>query len=232
MVYQKVLIAVVTGEYARRADFYDYFHLLKKPDNTYHLLCHDRSPAKGRNLAIGAAQDEKCTHILFIDDDMAYPPNSLLQLLEHDKEIVSGLYLGRQYPHPPVVFDIASEDGAAFPMYLTEEPGLYPIVAAGFGFLLIKMSIFEKLEKPYVRLGELDNEQWCDDIGFFHRVRKAGIQSYCDTNVCIGHMGTIIMWPDYKNGKWGTSYDTNGSGKVFTPQFDPDMKYKFVEVEK
>ena len=154
----KVLIAVITDEYARRADFYDYFNLMEKPEGSFVAFNHSRSPARGRNELINAAIEQGCTHILFIDDDMAYKPDALLKLLKHDKDIVSGLYLSRAYPHTPLAFDIANEeDGSAFPMYLLPgKTGLHEIVAAGFGFLLVKTSIFEKLEKPYLRLGELN----------------------------------------------------------------------------
>jgi hypothetical protein len=231
MVGNKVLISVTTGEYARRADFYDYFHLMKKSDNSMVLFCHDRSPAHGRNMIVDAAREQKCTHILFIDDDMAYTVNALEQLLEHDKDIVSGLYLSRAYPHQPMVFDIADDTGAAFPMYLENDETnerLKPIVAAGFGFVLIKMSVFDKLEKPYVRLGELVSDQWCDDIGFFKRTREAGIQSYVDMECKVGHMGTMIIWPSKdKAGNWYSTYDTGGTGAINTPQIVPTPEYKF-----
>jgi hypothetical protein len=231
MARNKVLVGVSTGEYARRADFYDYYNMLEKPEGSLHLLGHDRSPAKNRNDLIQAAIDTECTHVLLIDDDMAYRSNALNQLLEHDKDIVSCLYLSRAYPHPPLVFDLADEKGAAFPLYLMgEQPRLVPIVAAGFGFLLMKTSIFEKLEKPYVRMGELNPEEWCDDIGFFKRVREAGIQSYCDLDCQVGHMGTMIIWPNKdKEGNWFSGYDTNGTGAINTPQITPNPTYKFVE---
>jgi len=231
MARNKVLIAVTTGEYARRADFYDYHLMLTKPTDSMIVMNHNRSPARGRNMCIDAAIENECTHILFIDDDMAYKPNALLQLLEHDKDIVSGLYLSRAYPHQPIVFDIADDDGAAFPMYLIgNEPRLVPIVASGFGFCLIKMEVFKKLDKPYVRLGELNNEEWCDDIGFFKRVREAGIWSFCDMEALIGHMGTMIIWPNKdKDGNWMTGYDTGGTGAINTPQIAPKPEYTFKE---
>lgn len=231
MAFNKTLIGITTGEYARRADFYDYFHMLKKPEGTLQLFCHDRSPAHGRNLIIETALENDCTHVLLIDDDMAYRPESLLQLLEHDVDIVSGLYLSRQYPHAPLAFDLADEDGSACPMYLMgEKPRLCPIVAAGFGFLLINTRIFQILEKPYVRLGELDCEQWCDDIGFFNRVRKANIQSYVDMECLIGHMGTMVIWPNQlPDGRWMTAYDTGGKGSVNHPQITIGAKYEFKE---
>src|SRR5688572_5624514 len=112
MVESKVLVGIVTGEYARRADFYDYYNLLEKPENCMVLLCHDRSPAKGRNLVIEAALEHNCSHVLFIDDDMAFKSHALMQLLEHDVDIVSGLYFSRSFPHQPLIFDVADESGA------------------------------------------------------------------------------------------------------------------------
>lgn len=226
----KTLIGVTTGEYARRADFYDYYNMLHKPANTLHLLCHDRSPAHGRNLIIQTALDNDCTHVLMVDDDQSYPSDALMRLLAHDVDIVSGLYLSRAYPHIPMVFDVANEEGACFPIYLMDGmKGLVPIVASGLGFLLMKTSIFAKLEKPYVRLGELNSEEWCDDMGFFKRVREAGIQSYCDLDCYIGHMGSMIVKPErLPNGKWVTGYDTNGSGIIQTPQIAPNS-YAFQE---
>lgn len=232
MVQPKVLIGVATGEYARRADFYDYLHLLEKPKDTFLIFCHDRSPAKARNILIEAAAENGCTHLLLVDDDMALKPDALMKLLSHDLDIVSGLYLSGAYPHAPVAFDIMDDDGRCHPIYLFDKKeSLIPIVAAGFGFLLLKMSVFDKLEKPFVRLGELDAEQWCDDIGFFNRVKAAGIQSYLDLDVCVGHIRTCIFWPN-KNPKtdiWYTGYDTNGTGWVNTPQFDPKVGYEIKE---
>lgn len=231
MVSNKVLISVTTGEYARRADFYDYFHLLKKPEGSLVLFCHDRSPASGRNRIIEEAASQKCTHILFIDDDMAYGPEALNMLLGHDKDIISGLYLSRAYPHQPMIFDIADDTGAAFPMYLMpdDDERLKPIVAAGFGFLLVKTSVFLKMQKPYVRLGELAADQWCDDIGFFKRTREAGIQSYVDMACMVGHMGTMIIWPNKNKNEWFTAYDTGGTGAINTPQIIPKQEYEFKE---
>ena len=228
MVDQKVMIGVITQEYSRRADFYDYFNLLSRPDDTIVLFCHDRSPAKGRNIIIEEAIKWNCTHILFIDDDMAFPSDSLKKLLQHDKDIISGLYLTRSYPHQPIIFDIAAEDGACLYAYLEPgQEGLREIVAAGMGFCLVKTEIFSKLVKPYFRLGELDPEQWCDDIGFFHRVHRVGIKVFCDMNCKIGHIGTLIIWPEkMPDGTWVTKYDTGGSGTIATPQFNSALVVK------
>ena len=219
----KVLIGVVTGEYSRRADFYDYLNLLEKPSGSLVLLCHERSPAAGRNLIVEQALLNNCSHVLFIDDDMAYRPNALLQLLEHDKEIISGLYYSRSYPHQPLIFNNFDGLGHAIFIHLGDrEERLIRISAAGLGFCLIKTDIFRRMDKPWFRLGELDSEQWCDDVGFFYRVKKNEIQVFCDTECMIGHMGTMIIWPNRTpEGGWMTGYDTNGKGMINTPQVNP-----------
>lgn len=223
---RKILIGVSTGEYARRADFYDYFNMLKKPDNSLILFSHDRSPAHARNIIAQTALEHNCSHVLFIDDDMAYKPEALYQLLEHNKDVVSGLYLGRAYPHQPLIFDLADDDGKCLYAYLEgNESRLIPIVNCGLGFVLIKTEVFKNLEKPWVRLGELDPQEWCDDIGFFNRVRNAGFELYCDTECRVGHIGTMIVWPVYKDGAWYTGYDTGGKGMISTPQIEPGVEY-------
>lgn len=220
----KVLIGVPTDEYARRADFYDYLNFMLKPDDTITLFNHHRSPARSRNMIIDTAIEHKCTHILFIDDDMEIPRDGLLKLLNHDKDIVSGLYLSGMYPHFPVAFDVVDERGHCLPMYLYgKEPKLYPIEAAGLGFCLIKTSVFERLEKPYIRLGELNSEEWCDDIGFFKRVREVGIKSYIDLSVQLGHIRTVIYKPNFVNGAWFSGYNTGSPTLVNVPVFDPNV---------
>jgi hypothetical protein len=226
MVDTKILIGVPTGEFARRADFYDYFNTLNKPPNSMIIFTHGPSPAKNRNIIIEQALFHKCTHVLFIDDDTAFDANALEQLLEHDKDIVSGLVLRREYPHQPLIFDGWREDGYALYAYLNGSNRLVPIKAAGFGFLLCKIHVFTQLQKPWIRMGELDPENWCDDIGFFRRLREAGIKDiWCDMECRIGHIGTMIVWPRFENGKWFTGYDTKGDkGMLLTPQVVPSAE--------
>jgi len=223
---KRVLIGVITGEYARRADFYDYINLLEKPPETMIAICHDRSPAKGRNLIVEQARARDCSHILFVDDDMAPRPNALNQLLEHDKEIISGLYYSRAYPHQPLIFSKFNDDGGAhFVNLIGNEPRLFHIAAAGLGFCLIRTSVFDRMTKPYFRLGELNSEEWCDDIGFFWRAQR--YHCWCDTECRVGHIGTMIVWPDKTDNKWFTGYDTTGQIVLKTPQIDISKNYEF-----
>lgn len=236
----KVLVGVPTCEMARRADFYDYFNALDKPAGTLITFCHGQSPARNRNMIIEQALQQGCSHILFLDDDVTFRPNMLNELLKHDKDIVTGLYLMRNYPHLPIIFDVTDKDGRCRHHFLEPgEKGLIEIVATGLGACLIKIGVFQKMiddglaplvpgnkHHSWVRLGELEPDHWCDDIGFFQRVREAGFKLYCDLDVLVGHIATMIIWPDVVNGQWMSTVDTNSPyGRISTPQYTADKVY-------
>ena len=214
----RVLIGLSTGEHIRKADFLPYFLGLQKPNDCLISTIHGQSPARSRNIIIEQALNNKCSHVFFIDDDMAMPPDTLIRLLAHDKDVVTGLYLMRSYPHFPVIFDEAFENGFNKHIYLEDnQEGLIPITNCGLGCVLINTRIFEHLEKPYVRLGEVEKDGWSDDIGFFNRVREAGFSLYCDLDVKVGHMTSMMLWPNKVNEKWYTEYK-NQHGNVLVPQ--------------
>lgn len=220
----KVMICVPTAEFARQAVFYDYFNMMDKPVDSLMTFVHGQSPARNRNLAIEQAQQHSCTHILFIDDDLQIPPNLLTKLLSHDKDIVSGYYIMRDYPHKPILFETALDNGQCVHKFPKDgENNLVECVAFGLGAVLIKMHVFDKLERPYVRLGEIEVDHWCDDIGLWNRCREAGFKLYCDLSVTLGHMCTVTVVPEYINDKWMVSYITNSNdGKVSFPAFRPE----------
>jgi hypothetical protein len=215
----RICIGVPTGEMARQAVFYDYLSDLITPENTRKSMCHGHSPARGRNLIIADALKNDCTHILFIDDDVAFRPQALMQLLAHNVDMVTGLYTMRTWPHQPIIFDRAFENGAVMHSFLNDgRSGLQKIVASGLGFCLINTKVFRGMEPPWITLGELEKDHWCDDIAFFRRANMAGFELYCDLECPIGHMATVILWPHRINGVWHTALDTSGRNVYSIPQ--------------
>jgi len=221
----KLLIGLPTMEHMRRAEFVTHFMALQKPDNSLFVAVHGQSPASGRNFIIQQAIEQECTHIFFIDDDVVPPQDAILKLLAHDKDIVTGLYLMRSFPHYPVLFDEAFDDGKCKFMYLTpDQQGLVPIVNCGLGLCVIKTDVFRKLEKPWIRLGEIEKDGWCDDVVFFNRARNAGFKLYCDLTVQAGHMLNPVAWPIWSEEKkqWLTQY-RYPQGNIEFPQNVPEM---------
>lgn len=218
----KVMIAIPTAEFARRADFQDWIDQIQVPEGITLIKtsAHGQSPARNRNISIDLAKIHNCTHILFIDDDVLVPPDTLIRLLSHDVDMVTGLYVMRSFPHQPIIFDKVNDKKQV--LWLQLKPGLQgliKIVSGGLGCCLIKMSVFEKLKEPYIRLGEVELDHWCDDIGFFHRTAEQGIEFYCDLDVQCGHINSMVVRPVYLDGKWYTTYDTLGTATVTIPGF-------------
>lgn len=214
----KIVIGLPTAEMARRADFYDYFNQIMRPEGTYIVSTHGQSPARGRNIIIEDALNNNATHVFFIDDDVLIPSDALMKLLNHNKDIVTGLYLMRNFPHRPIIFNKAEANGSCHHHFLNGNGNdLIEIVAAGLGCCLIKTEVFKKLEKPWVRLGQLEMDHWCDDIDFFRRARDAGFKSYCDTTIKAGHISTVTLWPHQQDGNWFTAYDSGGPNKPIIP---------------
>jgi hypothetical protein len=219
----KFMIGVPTGNYARKAQFYDFFDVMSKPSNCVILRPHGQSPAKSRNIIIQQALETDCSHIIFFDDDMALPADTAIKLIENcDRDAVTGLYFGRNFPHQPIIFDEILPDGLAKYHFMEDgEQGLIKVTNAGLGCCMIKTDVFRAMEKPWIRLGELSQEDWCDDIGFFNRFYAAGFELWCDLSILCGHIADVTIWPYYVDGKWYTTYDTYGPARVTIPAVHP-----------
>ena len=218
---KKILVALITGEYVRRAEFLPSFIGLMRPEGSVTSTVHGQSPANGRNVIIQQALDNNCTHIFFMDDDMVFPPDTLIKLIAHEKDIVSALYLGRGFPHRPVFFDAACDNGYCKYYSLTSESkGLVKGVNCGLGAVLISTEVFKKLERPWVRLGEIEKDGWCDDVVFFNRCREVGYDIYCDLDSPVGHLGNMVIWPEVHDGEWMTNYKQH-NGNVLMKQNIP-----------
>lgn len=213
------MLGVPTADMARNAEFYDFLGMLQLPEGSMRTAAHGQSPARNRNLIIEQALLHDATHILFLDDDIAFPPDLLTRLLAHDLDIVTAVYMMRNYPHQPIIFDYADEKGRCMHHWPPDnkEPGIVEIVGCGLGACLIKTDVFKKMEKPWIRLGELEPDHWCDDLGFFRRAREAGYKLHCDLSLKVGHWANLKVWPNFIDGKWMVTYDSNGHGQVTFP---------------
>lgn len=209
----KVMIGIPTAEYGRRADFHDYKDLLDKPLNSLNFSIHGQSIAFNRNKVAEAAIKNGCTHVFFLDDDVICRSNIIFNLLEHDKDIVTGLQLRRSFPHLPLI-----SNGKQIQLHELNSR-LVRIHSAGLGCVLIKTSVFKQMEYPWFRLGEFEPDQMNEDTGFYKRAREVGIDIFCDTRSTVGHIASAVVRPVKAGDNWAVDYDTNGKGTVaFIPQ--------------
>lgn len=147
---------------------------------------------QSRNAIVESAKKFGMTDILWVDSNCVFPIHGLLRLLRHDKDIVGTTNAGR---HGELAVKGVEKT----------EDGLLPMAITGFPFTLTKMSVFEKLRKPYFAepprwaLPEIAIRQEdvvAEDEYFSHFARQAGFDIWCDTALSmeIGYVKTEVFY--------------------------------------
>jgi GT2 family glycosyltransferase len=135
-------------------------------------------------------------YLFWLDDDMRFPPDALIRLLAHGSDIVGTNYTTRTMPPKPTAKTMA-EDGIDF-WHVPLDPaatGLSQVDACGFGCVLIRASVFAKLEEPWFSM------PWCaersmhvgEDVYFCTVARNAGFKTHIDQDLSreLRHSGSF-----------------------------------------
>ena len=135
-------------------------------------------------------------YIMWIDSDQVFEPSDFFKLLEHDKDIVSGLYLrkpqGDTLDDIPIEFACFNEDGKM--LYTNEVNGeLRKVWSNGMGWMLVKKGVFEKTVFPWFGpiITGLDFNG--EDVSFQIRAKDAGFDSWVDTSIIVGHEKGVVL---------------------------------------
>lgn len=168
--------------------------------------CGDQFIAKARcKLASEFLQDfPMATHLFFLDDDIGFPPEAVLKLIEADKDVIAGIYPKKSDERDfPVELDYDKETGE-----LIEENGLFRAVGAPTGFMCIKRHVLEKLAKEAGVFSEMDADGktrfhyaifktgfgddgafWGEDYIFCRNWRAMGGEVWIDPSIKFTHRG-------------------------------------------
>jgi len=154
-----------------------------------------------RNVLVENFLKSDCTHLLFLDSDMVFPPDTIDLLLRHEKPVVSGLYFLRKKLYPSFRF---LKNGDYHSSYEFPQNSLMKVDATGLGCILVKREVLEKISEQnkgeplfYTKYIEGSRTKVSgEDTVFCELVKKAGFEIYVDTGLLLGHYGGII--PDSK----------------------------------
>jgi len=149
-------------------------------------------------------------YMMWIDSDIAFTVDNFIQLLEMDKDIASGWYaqpggtgIGGFYT--PVVEKMNDEyfkKHGSYQFLTTEDMSkknkLTKVDYIGFGWVLIKKGVFEKIEYPWfapklIDLGKGIQDVCSEDVSFCHDVKKAGFDIWLDPTCRVGHEKTLTI---------------------------------------
>ena len=140
---------------------------------------------KMRNSIVNGAVESKCTHLLFLDSDMIFPPDVIPRLLAHELNIVGALTFKRYPPFNPIMME--GEELKLKYIWPYEE-GLVRVDATGTGCLLINMDVFKKIKKPYFKQRSVNGMPIGEDVGFCYKAGNAGFDIFVDTTIKTIHI--------------------------------------------
>lgn len=196
-------------------------HRLRDLDIQYVLfpIVFESLVSRARNAAVAHFLASDCSHLMFIDSDIEFDSESVIKLLNHNKEVIAGVYPKKYYVMERM---FTAEEVVDYPIAgqvnLNNE-GLVESEYLPTGFLMIEKVVFEKMIKAYPELkysndingyGDLDtfydffrvsvrnNILESEDWGFCSLWRELGGKVLLDPTIQLGHIG----WNTFKGNPW------------------------------
>jgi GT2 family glycosyltransferase len=180
-----------------------------------HYLCniyHVRTKCLGASIERGVDQkpfDGKTDYdyIMWIDSDMVFKSEDFFKLLEHDKDIVSGMY---KMSDDVNYATVETMDEKFFEEWLyyqfmqdndikAKKGKLFKVDYTGMGWMLVRKGVIEKMKYPwfYPRKQVWKQYGWeefvWDDVEFCMRARELGHDIWIDPKIRIGHEKMVVM---------------------------------------
>lgn len=182
----KLGIAIVTAGQIKSLTVGCLFRALKDFPHEYQVIIVEGCGINyDRELAVKLAGNLLCSHLLFVDSDMYFDKDAITRVLERDKDIVGVQYNRRTLPLAGTVTFTDKKE-------VTE--GFIQCNAVGTGFMLIKMSVFDRITHPYFffesdSMGEMTVGE---DTWFCNKARLAKCEVWADLSIPIKHIGDYL----------------------------------------
>lgn len=148
-------------------------------------------------------------YMMWIDSDIQFNVDLFFALYDMDKDIASGWYAQPGAPngnyYTPVVEKMDTKyflSNGFFQFLRVKDFELKqnPFVAdyIGFGWVLIKNGVFEKLPYPWfaprpIKINDSITEMSSEDVGFCLDARAAGFELWVNPKVRVGHEKTFTI---------------------------------------
>lgn len=180
----EMLFVTAEAEHEIQTAFYDYYDV-----------------SEMRNVATLDAIKFGVDFVFYMDADMVYPSDTVVKLLAHNVDVVGGMYNTRKLPTLPVHFRKLTLDkdfGAASNRDYKFNTGLQETEAAGFGGVLVKRQVLEKMSMPYFQVIRKEDGSgfWGEDIYFYKVLKDLKIKSFVDTSINYGHVVNGAVYAD------------------------------------
>lgn len=197
----KVCIAYPSGDYVHVSFVASLLSLLLHC--LHHISPAFRPPAitghngsritVNRNNLVEMARQSGASHILFMDADMVFPANALERLIAHKKDIVGATACKRDGSGKAIGQFMVGDESTP---RVEVKGGLVEAAVIGLPFMLIRMSVFDRMRKPYFAEPVSGVYPEGEDLYFCRNARELGFKVWCDVDLSkeMGHIGTKVYY--------------------------------------
>lgn len=189
---KRILIAIPTARYIEADTFKSIYDLEIPPGYETTFQCfYGYRVDQVRNL-IADWVVRGFDYLFAVDHDVTFAPDTLKKMLQHDKDLVSGIYRQRSPVQSIEIYDIDQRR-----MDMSELVGrpLVQIGGCGFGCVLVKKQVFVDVGYPQFEYHvALDHQHTVsEDNDFCRKAMSKGHTLWCDPTILCGHIGSTTM---------------------------------------
>jgi len=174
---KSVMISIPCNYDFMYTKFVESLLMLNKTTRTRYAMGNQSRIDTCRNMLVENALKNNFEYILFLDSDMYPQENTLMRLLNCQKDIVGCLCFAKLPPFKPC-FGMVEEGKAKAVLNFPKK--MFEVDMVGMGCTLIKTEVFRKMDKPYFQFGEFG-----EDFTFCLKAKEKGFKIFLDaSNTC------------------------------------------------
>ena len=199
---KKVTIAIPTTDYVHICFTTSLVLMIRRTQLAIDMaICRGSNICHNRNTCVQSAIKNKADYLLFIDNDMSFPPTTVDRMVEicenMNLDILGCNYLVKTPPHRDMVVPLKVEEGNKILLTGIDEVKRLPT-----GMMLIRMSVFDKIEPPWFILMpetiEGQRSVGTEDYVFCDRAREVGFKIFMDRDLSF----SLVHWGSPFGIKW------------------------------
>lgn len=136
-------------------------------------------------------------YLLWLDTDMLYPHNIIVEYMRHEFDIIGCLYFKKSYPYEAVGYVSGSKKGkfrALDPRKIKKDT-VYTVAGLGYGGMMVNMKVYNKMgDDKWTKYSDdfhmpRDVGQITHDLVFCENAKKYGFTIKMHGGIRPGHVG-------------------------------------------